>query len=83
MRFIKDAGTALAGALLGILVAMLISHLFGREFRPWLAVSLAVGSALGISFKEQWQLSRANGAILVGVLAGVGYVVGVLLSAHA
>jgi hypothetical protein len=83
MRFIANASTTLAGALVAVLLAMLVSHLLGRGLHLWVAACLAVGCALGTGIKAQWHLSRGSGAVLVGVLAGVGYVVGTLLSVHA
>jgi hypothetical protein len=83
MRFFVSAATTLAGALVAVLLAMLLSHVLSVGFQPWVAICLAVGCALGIGLKAQWQLSRSSGTALVGVLAGVGYVIGILLSAHA
>ncbi|WP_426661935.1 hypothetical protein [Rhodanobacter aciditrophus] len=83
MRFFVSMGRALVGALVAVLLAMLLSHVLGVSFQPWVSICLAVGCALGIGLKTQWQLSRGGGAALVGVLAGVGIVVGMLLSAHA
>jgi hypothetical protein len=62
---------------------MLLSRVLSVGFQLWVAACLAIGCALGIGLKAQWQLSRSSGAVLVGVLAGLGYVVGMLLSAHA
>jgi hypothetical protein len=83
MRFFVSAGTALTGALVAVLVAMLLSHLLNLGFQLWVATCIAVSCALGIGLKAHWQLSRGSSAMLVGVLAGAGYVVGTLLSAHA
>lgn len=83
MRFLTNFSTALLGAVVAVLLAMLISHLLGQQFRLWVASSIATGCALGIGLKGQWHLSGTGGAMLVGALAGVGYVVGALLSAHA
>ncbi|HEU4670854.1 MAG TPA: hypothetical protein VFR91_09095 [Dyella sp.] len=83
MRFLANFGTALAGALVAVLLAMLISHLLGQQFHPWVAASIAIGCSLGVELKGQWQLSPGGRALLVGALAGLGYVVGTFLSAHA
>ena len=83
MRFFVSMGPALVGASIAVLLAILLSHVLGVGFQLWVAICLAVGCALGVGLKTQWQLSRSGGAALVGVLAGVGYVVGALLSAHA
>lgn len=83
MQFLTNSGTALVGALVAVLLAMLISHLLGQQFHLWVAAPIAIGCVLGVGLKGHWQLSRSNGAILVGALAGAGYVVGTLLSAHA
>ena len=83
MQFLTNSGTALVGALVAVLLAMLISHLLGQQFHLWVAASIAIGCVLGVGLKGQWQLSRSSGAMLVGALAGIGYVVGTLLSTHA
>lgn len=83
MRFFVSMGRAFAGALVALLLAMLLSHVLGVGFQPWVAICIAIGCALGIGLKTLWHLSRGGGAALVGVLAGVGIVVGMLLSAHA
>lgn len=83
MWFLTGFGTWLVGALLAVLLAMLVSHLLGQQFHLRLATSIAIGCALGVGLKGHWHLSRRGGAMLVGVLAGVGYVVGTFLSAHA
>ncbi len=84
MRFLVSSGAAFASALIGVLVAMLISYWLGlARFQLWLGVGTAVGTALGVGAKTQWQLSRGVGAALVGLLVGVGYVAGTWLSARA
>ncbi len=62
---------------------MLMSRWLGLAgFQLWVAMGIAVGCALAVGAKAQWQLSRSTGAALVGLLVGVGYVVGAWLSAR-
>lgn len=83
MKFLVSGGMALVGAVVAVLLAMLLSRLLSLQFQLWVAACIAVGCVLGIGIKAQWQLSRGGSALLVGVLAGAGYVAGMLLSAHA
>ena len=84
MRFLISASTAFAGAFVAVAGAMLVSHwLRLAPFQLWVAVGMALGCALALGVKAQWRLSRGTGAMLVGLLSAVGYVVGTSLSAHA
>jgi len=84
MQFLTSVGIAFAAAFTCVLAAMLVAYWIGlAPFQIWLAIGIAAGSALGFVAKTRWQLSRGTGALIVGLLVGLGSVVGHWLSVHA
>ncbi|GLQ46325.1 hypothetical protein GCM10007862_13760 [Dyella lipolytica] len=83
MRLLVSVGKAFAGALVGVLAAM---YMFGffvpHGVQLWPAFGIASGIALATGIRSQWSLSTTVGAVLVGVLAATGDVVGIWLSAR-
>ena len=83
MRFLLTLGKSFVGALLGVLIVMSATYLLGLgPFQPWVALCIAVSTALAFGVKAYWQLSQGLGAALVGLFVGVGMAAGLWLSAH-
>jgi hypothetical protein len=84
VRFLVTLGKSFVGALLGVLIVMSATYLLGLQpFQPWVALCIAVSTALAFGAKAHWQLSQGLGAALVGLFVGVGMAAGLWLSAHA
>jgi hypothetical protein len=84
VQFLLALSKGFAGALFGVLIVMSATYLLGLgPFEPWMALCIAVSTALAVGAKAHWQLSQGSGAALVGLFVGVGVVAGLWLSAHA